>query len=499
MLMIKNDLSHSKAALNVLIQEDGLSRRDALKLLGAGGAATMLGAPSASAATVAHAASSDKKAKILIVGAGAGGIMAAARLRRSAPNAEITIIGPNTTHLYQPGQVFMAAGLYTERDIQEKNVDLIPSGVTWLKDSVTSFDPDNNKLTTQKSGELSYDFLVVAAGIDYDYESIEGMSADLVGQKGISSVYLNDPIEGTAKGGVVTWEWFKALRKAAESASVENPIKAIYTQPNTPIKCGGAPQKILYLSNDALRGNGPLGGKDVHMNVQSTFCKNSGKLFGVASYNKTLVDEVTPMYQNITDKFNHVLKKIDADKKIATFEHSYSVKGEYDPDLEEYDIIKKKDMVEMEYDFIHIVPPMRAAKAVANSPLGWEKGSAKGWLACDKHTLQHVKYKNVFGIGDILGIPKGKTGGSARHHGPILQENLVAVMEGKEPTAKFDGYTVCPLKTQYGEIMLAEFDYKGEAPSFPLLDPSRPRWVWWAFDLYMLKPMYFQLMMRGLM
>ncbi len=495
--MDKKKLAHSQEVLNELLKSEGLSRRDALKLMGIGASTTMLGSAPAQAATDLNAGS-DKKVKIVIVGGGAGGIMAAARLKRAASNAEIIVIAPNEIHLYQPGQVFMAAGLYSESDIQWNNADIMPSGVKWVKDSVNAFDPDNNKVTTAKNGDISYDFLVVATGLQYDYEGIEGMTPDLVGQKGISSVYLNDPVAGTAKGGTATWEWFKELRTAAEKASKENPIHAIYTQPDTAIKCGGAPQKILYLSNDALRGNSPLGGSDVHMNVKSTFCKKGETLFGVPSYNKTLVDEVTPMYGNITDKFNHVLRKIDADKKIATFEYTHTIKGDWDPDLEEYDVITKHDNVDMEYDFIHVVPPMKAVDAVANSPLGWQKGSAKGWLACDKYTLQHVTYKNVFGIGDILGIPKGKTGGSARHHGPILQDNLIAAIEGKELTAKFDGYTVCPLKTQYGEIMLAEFDYKGEAPSFPL-DPSQPRWIWWVFDLYMLKPMYRQLMMRGLM
>jgi sulfide:quinone oxidoreductase len=392
----------------------------------------------------------------------------------------------------------MAAGLYTSEDITYYNKDRIPDGVKWVKDSVTEFNPDNNKVVTEKSGEIAYDFLVVATGLEYDYERIEGMTPELVGQKGISSVYLNDPVAGTAKGGEVTWQWFKDLRNAAEKASPENPVKAIYTQPQTPIKCGGAPQKILYLSNDALRGNSPLGGADVHKNVQSFFCKKGTTLFGVPDYNKTLVDEVTPMYGNITDKFGHILTKIDPDKKVATFDHQYSIKGEYDKDLDEYEMIKKSETVELEYDFIHIVPPMKPVTAVANSPLGWGKGTAKGWLAVDRYTLQHMKYKNVFGIGDILGTPKGKTGGSARHHGPVLQENLIAAMEGKELTAKFDGYTVCPLKTEYGKIMLAEFDYQGKAPSMPL-DPSVPRWLWWAFDLYALKPMYWQLMMRGLM
>ena len=492
--MDKN-IETSKIAYNALVNESNMSRRDALKVMGlTGGAAMMMGAP-----TQVEASSTDKAVNIVVVGGGAGGLMATVRLSKTASNAKITLIAPNEIHLYQPGQVFMAAGLYTESDIQAKNADFIPDSVTWVKDEVTSFDPDNNKVTTSKNGDISYDYLVVATGLAYNYAGIEGMTEDLVGQNGISSVYLNDPVAGTARGGVATAQWFKDMRKAAESASPEKPIKVICTQPDTPIKCGGAPQKILYLSDDNLRGNGPDGGADVSKNAQFNFCKKGKKLFGVPSYNKTLVEEITPMYGNITDKWNHVLRKIDADNKIATFEHAYQTKGEYDEDLEEYAMIDHSEMIDMPYDFIHVVPPMKPVNAVASSLLGWQKGSAKGWLECDKNTLQHRRYSNVFGIGDILGIPKGKTGGSARHHGPILVENLISVINGEKPTASFDGYTVCPLKTQYGEIMLAEFDYNGIAPSFPVLDPSRPRWMWWAFDLYMLKTMYWQLMMRGLM
>ncbi len=491
---MNNQIKTSKVTYDALVSEAGMSRRDALKVMGiTGGAAIMMGAP-----TQVRASGTDKSVNIVVVGGGAGGLMATVRLSKAAPNAKITLIAPNEIHLYQPGQVFMAAGLYQESDIQRNNADFVPDSVNWVKDEVVTFDPDNNKVSTAKSGDISYDYLVVATGLAYNYEGIEGMTENLVGQKGISSVYLNDPVAGTAKGGVATAQWFRDMRKAAQAASPEKPIKVICTQPDTPIKCGGAPQKILYLSDDNLRGNGPDGGEDVSKNAQFSFCKKGGKLFGIPGYNKTLVEEVTPMYGNITDKWDHILRKIDADKKIATFERKYQTKGEYDEDLGEYDMIDHTETVEMDYDFIHVVPPMKPVDAVANSPLGWQKGTAKGWLECDKETLQHRRYKNVFGIGDILGIPKGKTGGSARHHGPILTENLIAVINGKKPEEKFDGYTVCPLKTQYGEIMLAEFDYDGPAPSFPL-DPTKPRWIWWAFDLYMLKTMYWQLMMRGLM
>jgi len=462
-----------------------LSRREALKLMGISpiAAGVLAGAGSG---TATEAQASDAKGRIVIVGGGAGGIMAMARLHRALSNPDITLIAPNEKHLYQPGQVFMAAGEYTFDDIVKDNRDFIPDDVKWIKDEVKTFDPDNNKVITRAGEEIGYDYLVVAAGLQYHYEWIEGLSAEMIGKNGISSVYLNNPEAGTADGGSITWEWFNDLKAAAKSGKP----KVICTQPDTAIKCGGAPQKILYLSDDFLKRDG--------LTADFAFATPGSNLFGVPEVNKTLVEEVQPRYGNITNKFGHNLVAVDAEKKVATFEHKYEVQGDYDEDLEEYEMITKVDRVDMPYDFLHVVPPMSAPDAVADSPLGWQKGSGKGWLEVDQYTLQHRRYPNVFGIGDVCGIPKGKTGGSARHHGPIMVGNLIAQMEGKELKEKFDGYTVCPLKTQYGKIILAEFNYEGAAPSFPLA-VGEQRWVWWAFDLYMLKPMYWYLMMRGLM
>ena len=468
------------------LREKGMSRRDALKMMGISPFAAMA-LSSATAGSLTDAEASDAKGKIVIVGGGAGGIMAAARLSRALSNPDITLIAPNEIHIYQPGQVFVAAGEMTTEDLLEKNKELIPSDVKWIKDEVKTFDPDNNRVVTRDGTEIAYDYLVVATGLQYHYEWIKGLKVEDIGTNGISSVYLNDPEKGTAEGGSITNDWFKALHQAAKDGKKP---KVICTQPATAIKCGGAPQKILYLSDDYLKRDG--------LSAEYVFATSSTNLFGVPSVNTTLEKVVQPYYGNITNKFQHNLVEIDVKNKIATFEHSYEEQGEYDEDLEVYDIIKKTEMVKMEYDFIHIVPPMAGVDAVASSPLAWQQGSGKGWLEVDQYTLQHRRYKNVFGIGDICGVPKGKTGGSARHHGPIMVSNLLAQMKQKELKEKFDGYTVCPLKTRYGKIIMAEFDYKGEAPSFPLA-VGEERWMWWAFDLYMLKPMYFHLMMKGLM
>jgi sulfide:quinone oxidoreductase len=472
--------------MDEIITGKGMSRRDALKFMGISpiAAAAIV---TASTGSITKAEASDAKGKIVIVGGGAGGIMAAARLSRALSNPDITIIAPNEKHIYQPAQVFVAAGETTTESIIKDNKDFIPSDVKWVKDEVKTFDPDNNKVITRSGEEIAYDYLVVATGLQYHYEWIKGLSIEDIGKNGISSVYLNNPEEGTAKGGDITHAWFKDLHQASKDG--KNP-KVICTQPATPIKCGGAPQKILYLSDDFLKRDG--------LTADFTFATSGSSLFGVPSVRETLEKVVQPYYGNITNKFGHNLVAIDVEKKVATFEHKYEIKGEYDEDLGEYDIIKKTDNIDLEYDFIHVVPPMSAPDAVVNSPLGWQKGSAQGWLEVDKETLQHRRYKNVFGIGDVCGIPKGKTGGSARHHGPIMVGNLLAQMQSKELKEKFDGYTVCPLKTRYGRIIMAEFDYKGEAPSFPLA-VNKERWMWWAFDLYALEPMYWNLMMRGLM
>ncbi|MFZ2890201.1 NAD(P)/FAD-dependent oxidoreductase [Sulfuricurvum sp.] len=476
----------SKIEKNPLdIIQEGMSRRDALKFMGLSPIAAGVLASSASG-NVTKASASDAKGKIVIVGGGAGGIMAMARLRSALLNPDITIIAPNEKHIYQPGQVFVAAGEYAPEDIMGSNLDMIPDDVKWIKDEVSTFDPDNNHVVTRSGEIVKYDFLVVATGLVYHYEKIEGLTTDMIGKNGISSVYLNDLEKGTAQGGEITWQWFNDVKAAAKNGKP----RVICTQPSTPIKCGGAPQKILYLVNDFL--------KHDSLTADFTFAMNGDKLFGIPAVNETLTKVVQPRYGNITNKFKHNLVAIDAEKKIATFETKVETKGAYDEDLEEYEIITTVERVPIEYDFIHIVPPMSAPDAVKNSPLGWQKGTAAGWLEVDQETLQHNRYPNVFGIGDVCGIPLGKTGGSARHHGPIMVANLISQMEKKTLHQKFDGYTVCPLKTQYGKIILAEFNYLGAAPSFPL-SVGEERWIWWAFDLYMLKPMYWHLMMRGLM
>lgn len=460
-----------------------MSRRDALKFIGISPIAATLIAGTSRGATQAKA--SDAKGKIVIVGGGTGGIIALVRLHRALSNPNITIIAPNETHLYQPGQVLMAAGKYTHNDIVKDNDNYIPEDVEWIKDEVTVFDPDNNKLITSKGKKVSYDYLVVATGIVGHYDRIRGLRQQDIGTNGIASVYLNDPAKGTARGGELTHQWFNEILEASKHTRPT----ILYTQPHTPIKCEAVPQSVLYLSADYI--------KNEELSAKYIFTTSRSTLANLEPVAKSL-EKAQKQYDTITNKLRHNLVSIDIKNKIATFQHIYDVKKDYDKNLKDPTGVTKTERIKIKYDFIHIVPPMGPPKAVSESSLAAQKGRNKGWLEVDKKTLQHRRYKNVFGIGDVCGIPHGKTGGSTRKHGPVIQENLIALMEKKKLPGKFDGYTVCPFNTEYGKAILAEFNYDGIAPSFPLFESAKPSRIWWELNLHIVKPVYWQLIMRGL-
>ena len=479
--MIEDNIDQLCKQLDQELNKRGISRRDALKLAGVGTASFLLNPSEASAATKAIA-SSDAKGKIVIVGGGAAGCSIASLLVNKLSNSDITVIEPNPNSVsYQPGQTLVAAGVWSPDDIVGDSKDFLPSEAKWVQDSVVELDPDHNKVITAKNGEIKYDFLVVATGLQLNYEKIEGLNRDIIGTNGIGSVYF-------AEGAGKTWPLIQEFVTSAKSGKK---VEGVFSHPNTPIKCGGAPKKIMYLTHARLEE------ANARKNATLTFYPNGGKMFGVPEYHEAIVKQFEA--RDMKWHYKHNLVAVDPGKKVATFDKKYLVKGEWDEDLEEFDMIPQVKQIEVPFDFLHVTPPMSAPDVVKASPLSWKRGSASkgGWVELNKETLQHTRYSNVFGLGDVAGIPMGKTGGSVRKQYTVAAQNLIDVMGGKAPTAKYGGYTVCPLITDIGTVMLAEFDWsKKPTPSFPL-DPSKERWIWWILKVYMLKPMYFYGMLKG--
>lgn len=451
---------------------DNLSRRDAIKALGAISTTPLL------LNTEAKASAVKSNAKIVIVGGGAGGITVAARLDRAMDNPDITIIEPSPRHVYQAGHTLVGGGITQAEKLIRETKEYIPDSAKWEQTKANDIDPDTQKVSLENGKVLDYDYLVICPGLQYDWDRIEGLDPNMIGQNGVNTIYT---LEGAQK----TWQNIQAFAKTGG--------EAIFTHPDTPIKCGGAPKKILYLTDDYMRKQGTRDKANI------TFMPNSGKLFSVPVFEKAIAGHFKD--RDIGYDLKHNLVKLDTDKKIATFKTTVKKKGAWDEDLEEYEEIIEDKFITKPYDFIHVPPPMSAPDFLKGSKVAWDKGSAKklGLIKVDKHTLQHLTYKNIFSLGDAAGTPIGKTGGTVRKQAPILVQNMLDVMAGREPSKKFNGYTVCPIVTRYGKVMLAEFDYDLKpTPTIPGIAVEEERWMWWIMKVYILEPMYFYGMLRGL-
>ena len=464
----------------------GMTRRDAMKLAGLTGAGMLMGATNAQASEAEEkVVSSGAKGKIVIVGGGLAGMSTAKRLTTKLSNPDITVIEPEELSVsYQPGQTLVAAGIWDIDDIKYKRDDYVPDGVKIIKDKVIDFHPQAKELTTVNGTVVSYDYLILATGMHLDFERIKGLESagramssgdnsrllNAMGDDGICSIY-------TAEGAEKTWAEMQKYIEKAKNAKDGKKVQFLFTHPSTPIKCGGAPKKIMYLTNARLK---EAGARD---NAELTFYPNGGAMFGVPEYHDAIVGQFER--EGFKWKYRHNLIEIDKENKIATFDAKWQEKGPYDPIMRDFEVFSKHEKVRVPYDFIHITPDAVAPREVGESDLG----SAKGWVPVNKETLQHIRYPEVFSLGDVAQIPMGNTGGSVRKQYKVLVDNLIAKMEGKTLDSKYAGYTVCPLITSIGTVMLAEFDWTVKpVPSFPL-DPTVERWIFWLMKVYALKPM----------
>lgn len=398
-------------------------------------------------------------AHIVIAGAGAAGLTAASRLARRLDGARITIIDRRVRHLYQPGFTLIAAGLQPARYAVSRTASYLPREVNWIEAGVAEFDPDANTVVTSTGERVRYDYLFAAVGIDLDYDAIEGMDTSLIGQNGLGSVF-HSPEAAEA-----TW---RALDRFAETGG-----DALFLRPATEMKCAGAPLKYTFIADDILRRRGTRNRSEL------TYAAHNNALFSVP----IVSEKVRMLYQDrgVNTIYSHVIKSIDPGARRAVFD---TPGGE----------------VERAYDFINVIPPMRAAAALRNSPLAWTTGpfAFDGWAEVDRHTLRHVRFPNVFVVGDAAGVPKGKTAASVKWQVPVAVDHLAADLAGTSSDSHFDGYTSCPLITRLGRAMLVEFDYQDNlVPSFPgVIAPLEELWISWVMKTIALKPTYVS-MLRG--
>ncbi len=388
--------------------------------------------------------------QIVIVGGGTAGLTVAARLVQQAPSLTVAVIEPSQTHYYQPLWTLVGAGVFSKEHTARPQADYIPRGVTWIKDAVTSFSPESHQIKTQGGAVIGYEQLVVAPGIQLDWHKIKGLEGHL-GKNGICSNYRYDLAE-------TTWRFLQDFKGG----------NAVFTFPTPPIKCAGAPQKIMYLADDILRRNG------VRQHSRIIYGAASAGIFGVKKY----ADALQPVLQRkqIETHFRHELVEVRPGEKLAIFKH-----------------LDQNTELVLPYNLLHVVPPQSAPDFIKRSPLA----DAAGWVEVDKYSLQHLRYPDIWSLGDASSLPTSRTGAAVRKQAPVLVENLLSHRAGRSPQARYDGYASCPLITGFGKLILAEFDYDGKpTESFPF-DQAQERYSMYALKAYGLPELYWNGMLRG--
>ena len=411
--------------------------------------------------------------QVLIVGGGTGGIMTAAMLVKKSPELQVAILDPSDKHFYQPAYTLVAAGTFDKDKTERAMSSVIPKGVEWIKDMAVAFQPESNSLETEKSGHLTYEFLVLSPGVVMVPEMIEGLKEALE-KKAVCSNYI-DPEE--------TWRQLQNFKGG----------NALFVQPLTPIKCGGAPQKAAYMSADYLRKNNLLEKSNVILTMPGSV------VFGVKEIKKTLEKVIQNYGIHLRTSYSPV--KIDAEKKTITFKF---VGTDAVGCLKDVDKLGEKvtgeTFVEIPFDFMHIAPPQSTPAFIRNSAFV----NTDGWLDVDLNTLRHTKYENVFGIGDAAALPTAKTGAAIRKQVPVVVDQLLHQLKGEQLKGKsYNGYSSCPLVTGYGKMVLAEFDYKNNFTPDPKLkqllifDSSKEHYRLWLLKKHILPYLYWNKMLKG--
>ena len=391
---------------------------------------------------------------VVIVGGGTGGITVAARLRRAGVG-DVCVVEPSRSHYYQPLWTLVGGGRAPAAETVRPEADVMPKGVTWVHEAATSADPEAQTVTTQSGRVHHYDYLVMAPGIQLDFDKVSGLT-EALGQRGVSSNYRFDLAPRT-------WEFIRDLRGGT----------ALFTMPAGPIKCAGAPQKIAYLAADWWRSRGVLDRTRVILVLPTA------AMFSQPDWAKVLAG-IAAGY-GIEVRKESQLVEVDGDSNRAVISDS-----------------KAGTKETIEYDILHATPPQSAPDWIKPTPLA-DPASPFGYAQVDKHTLQSPNWPNVFSLGDASNLPTSKTGAAIRKQAPVLVANLLAAMRGQPLTSHYNGYTSCPLVTSRNRMLLAEFDYDlKRTPSFPLINTLKPRYDMWLLKRYGLPAMYWNLMVKGL-
>jgi sulfide:quinone oxidoreductase len=389
--------------------------------------------------------------KLVILGAGTAGTMMVNKLESVLDRSEwkITIVDQHETHYYQPGFLFIPFGIYSPGDVIKPKRDYFPSGVNVVMSGIERIEPEDNRVILESGAVLPYDYLIIATGAVIRPDQTEGL-VDGLWRKAIFDFY-------TFEGACALAEKLKSWQEG----------RLVVNIAEMPIKCPVAPLEFVFLADWFFTERGVRDKVDIHLvtPLPGAFTKpRASDIFGDFLEMKNI---------RLTSDFS--IARVDNDRKaIVSWEEE-----------------------EVPFDLLVSVPTNMGDQAIERSGMGDEFN----FVPTDRHTLLAKGHENIFVIGDATDLPSSKAGSVAHFEGDIVFENFLAVTEGREPRARFDGHANCFIESGFGKGILIDFNYEteplpGKFPlpgvgPFSLLEETKMnhygkvmfRWMYWNFLL----------------
>ncbi len=393
----------------------------------------------------------DEHHAVLVVGGGNAGISLAARLLRME-KLDVAIIEPRMQHYFQPLFSHIGAGVARMEEATRPQESVMPRKATWIRGSVVQILPELNTVVLEDGDRIGYGQLVVCPGVQLDWDAVPGLAAAIDGVHG-SSNYEAALVPKT-------WEIIRGLRSGT----------AVFTQPPGPAKCSGAAQKIAYMACDYWRKQGVLEKIDVYLVVATP------TVFGMPDVDAELERKIADY--GITLLPSTTVRAVDAAARTISLAGPTGVR-------------------EIKYDALHVEPPQSAPDWLKATSLPAPEDPG-GFVEVDKATLRHPRYPNVWSLGDAAGTDNSKSGGALRKQTKVLAQNLISVLDGGQPEASYNGYSVCPFTLSRGTAFFAEFDAQYRPmSSYPWLKMAKERRWQWVMDRRIFPQIYWHMILKG--
>ena len=363
---------------------------------------------------------SEQRTQLVILGAGTAGTILANRLvkRLDMNDYKVTVIDQHSKHYYQPGFLFIPFGIYDESHVVKDRTGFLHKQVEYIQTGIERVDSDESLVFVENGSSIPYDHLIIATGADIAPEEIEGMTSDLW-HRDIFDFYT---LEGAVALAERLADW-KGGRMVVHLSEL-------------PIKCPVAPIEFTLLVDAWLKE------RNLREETELIYVTPLDSVFTKPSVSTVLGDLFSKRDIGIVTEF--AISEVDVDTRS----------------------IRSWDEREVPFDLLVTTPPNMGASFIEKSGIGDDLN----YVHVDKNTLRSLDSDNIWVVGDAGNFPTSKAGSVVHFQIEVLEENLLQVLNGEEPTHNYDGRANCFIETGNGKAIMIDFNYENDPVpgNFPL-------------------------------